>query len=304
MYYWFLWTLVNVGGRLPMRLQYATGWLVGMTAWYGSRRVREATRDHARHVLGADTPKRRIDQVARRCTRTNLYYYADFARFGVRQPAFIFDLFDEVEGVEHLVNAVDEGRGAVLVGAHLGNTEVIAQAAAPFDVCLAIITEPLRSRRVHEFIHRVRGARGVRFLPANAHGLRQSIAHLKAGGALGLFVDRDVLRTAKLRPFFGDPAPIPSGAVELALRMDTPMLIVWTPRTAWGRYSLYVERVPLPEPTGNREADIEHGMAEMVRALEAGIRRWPDQWYPISPVWPRRVTRMAEPSAPEPTRRL
>ncbi|MQC17832.1 MAG: hypothetical protein DWG80_02015 [Chloroflexi bacterium] len=287
MHYWFLWTLVNVGGRMPMRLQYATGWAVGMLAWFASRRVREATQSHARHVLGPETPQRRIDQVARSCARTNVYYYADFARFGVHQPDTVFDLFDEVEGVEHLINALDDG-GLVLVGAHLGNAEVIAQAAAPFGVCLAIVTERLEPPRVHEFVARVRGAQGVRFLPVDSRGLRQSIAHLKAGGALGLLVDRDVLGTAPLFPFFGEPAPVPSGAVDLALRMDAPMFIAWTPRTRWGRYSLYVEQVPMPTRSGDHEADMARGMAAMVGALEAGIRRWPDQWFPISPVWPLR----------------
>lgn len=287
MYYWFLWTLVNVGGRMPMHVQYGAGWLGGMLAWYLSSRVREATRDHARHVLGPGASREEIDRVARSSARTNLYYYADFSRFGVRPPKYVFDIFDEVEGVDELINALEEGRGAVLVGAHLGNSEVIAQAAAPFDICLAILTEPLDDPRVHRFVHRVRGARGVRFIPANASGLRQSIAHLKAGGALGLLVDRDVLGTAKLFPFFGERAPIPDGAVDLALRMRAPMFAVWAPRTAWGRYALYIERVPLPEPSGDREADQERGMRAMVAALEAGIRRWPDQWFPLSRIWPR-----------------
>lgn len=287
MYYWFLWALVNIGGRMPMRVQYAAGWLVGMLTWHLSKSVREATRDHARHVLGPGASRASVDRVARRCTRTNLYYYADFARFGMNPPESIFDLFDHVEGVEHLIGALDEGRGVVLVGAHLGNSEVIAQAAAPFNVCLAIVTEPLEDPRVHELVHRVRGARGVRFLPATPQGLRQSIGHLKAGGALGLLVDRDVLGTGRPFPFFGERAPIPTGAIELAQRMQAPMFIVWTPRTAWGRYALYVERVTLPDPSGDREADLEQGMRAMVGALEDGIRRWPEQWFPIKPIWRR-----------------
>src|SRR5690606_20783438 len=90
-YYWFLWCLVNLGGRLPMRFQYATGWLGGMFAYAVSRRVRHAVQANARHVLGPNAPRSRVNQVARRSARTNLYYYADFARFGVREPKFIFD---------------------------------------------------------------------------------------------------------------------------------------------------------------------------------------------------------------------
>ncbi len=286
MRYWFLWILVNVGGRMPTRVQYGTAWVLGTLAWYLSRRVRAATRDHARHSLGPGAPRKRVDQVARGSTRANLYYYADFARFGARQPEAVFDFFDDVQGVEDMINALDEG-GVVMVGAHLGNMEVIAQAAAPFGVCLAIVTEPLHPPRVNEFVQRVRGAQGVRFLPADSGGLRQSIAHLKAGGALGMLVDRDVLGTGRPFPFFGERAPIPSGAVELALRMDAPMFIAWTHRTGWGRYSLTIERIPMPEASGDRDADLERGMTAMVSALEAGIRRWPDQWYPIRPIWPR-----------------
>jgi len=94
-----------------------------------------------------------------------------------------------------------------------------------------------------------------------------------------------VLGTAELFPFFGEPAPIPSGAVDLALKMDVPMFVAWTPRTRWGRYSLYIEQVALPERTGDRDADFRCAMAAMVAAIEAGIRRWPDQWFPISPIW-------------------
>ena len=107
---WLLWLLVNLGGRLPTRLQYGF-------AWYGSRRIREVTRDHARHVLGIGTPLGRVDAVARGCVRTNLYYYADFARFGVATPESIFDSFDEIVGLDLLLGALDEGRGVVLVSA-------------------------------------------------------------------------------------------------------------------------------------------------------------------------------------------
>ena len=283
--YWLLWLLVNLGGRLPTRLQYGFAWLAGTLAWYGSRRIREVTRDHARHVLGIGTPLGRVDAVARGCVRTNLYYYADFARFGVATPESIFDSFDEIVGLDLLLGALDEGRGVVLVSAHLGNGEVLAPASAPFGICLAVVTERLQPPKLHDFVHRVRGARGVTFLPADGGGLRASVAHLRAGGSLGLLVDRDVLGTADLYPFFGEPAPMPSGAVELALRVNAPMFAAWVPRTGIGRYSLYLEQVPLPPPCGSRQEDVERGMQAMLRTIEDGIRHWPDQWFPLAPIW-------------------
>ncbi len=286
--YWILRALVEMGSRLPLRLTYATGAVGGTMAWYASRRIRGATRDHMRHVLGPGASQSQVDRLARSCVRANLYYYADFAHFArTQEDESIFDLFDEVNGVEALFDALDRGKGAVLVGAHLGNGEVLARAAAPFGICLAILTEPLSPPRLHEYVHEVRGARGVRFLPADLTGLRASIAHLKAGGSLGLLIDRDVLGTGTPFPFFGERARMPRGAVELARRTGAPVIGAWMPRTGVGRYALHLEAIPLPPPTGDREADVESGMQAVVCALEGAIRRWPDQWFPISPVWGR-----------------
>ena len=58
---------------------------------------------------------------------------------------------------------------------------------------------------------------------------------------------------------------------RLSLWHEAPDLS-WTPRAA------------LP---GDREADVERGMVTMVAALESGIRRWPDQWFPLEAIWPR-----------------
>ncbi|MQC17210.1 MAG: hypothetical protein DWG82_03110 [Chloroflexi bacterium] len=277
--------LVYVGGHLPVRLLYALAWMGGTVYWYASRRVREVTRDHARHVLGVGAPRRALDAVARGCVRAAMYYYADFARLATETSAHVFDSFDDVRGLDALYAAVDEGRGTVLVSAHLGNGEFLAPAAAPFGLRLAVVTEPLEPPRVHDLVHRVRQAGGVRFLPATATGLRDAFRHLKDGGTLGLLVDRDVLGTARPYPFFGERAPIPSGAVDLALRTGAPMFAAWIPRTGVGRYALHLERIDLPHPSGDRDADLEQGMAAMVAAIEAGIRRWPDQWFVLAPIW-------------------
>ncbi len=284
--YWILRVACWIGGRLPVRVTYALAAVGATAAWYASRRLREVTRDHMRHVLGPGAAAAEVDALARSCMRANLYYYADFARFSRKDDApSIFDSFDEVHGVETLFEALDEGRGVVLVGAHLGNGEVLARAAAPFGICLAVMTEPLTPPALHEYVHRVRGARGVRFLPADLTGLRSALAHLRAGGSLGLLIDRDVLGTGEPFPFFGERAPMPSGAVELARRTGAPVVSAWIPRTGPGRYALHIARVPLPEPTGNRAADVESGMRVVVGALEDAIRRWPGQWFPTSPVW-------------------
>lgn len=280
----FLWCLVHIAGRLPARALDALAATGGTAAWYASRRIREVTTDHMRHVLGPGAPRTRIEATARECARSVARYYADFARAGASREA-VADALAELRGVEAVREAHARGQGVILVGAHLGNPEMVIRAAASLGLPLAAVTEPLSPPRVHEFVHRIRGREGVRFIPATAAGLRATIEHLRGGGVLAMLVDRDVLGTAPQRLFFLERAPLPTGAVELARRTGAPVFIAWAPRIGPGRFRVLVEPLPLPPPTGNREADIESGIQALTTALEHGIRRWPGQWFPLNPVW-------------------
>ncbi|GMU41093.1 MAG: hypothetical protein AMXMBFR23_19590 [Chloroflexota bacterium] len=280
----FLWSLVHVVGRLPAGALDALAAAAGTATWYASRRIQEVTTDHMRHVLGPGAPRARVQAAARECARSVARYYADFARAGA-SPETVSGAILEVRGLEAVREAHAAGHGVIVVGAHLGNPEMVIRAAASLGLPLAAVTEPLSPPRVHEFVHRIRGREGVRFIPATTAGLRATIEHLRGGGILAMLVDRDVLGTAPQRLFFLERAPLPTGAVELARRTGAPVFIAWAPRAGAGRFRVLIEPLPLPPPTGDREGDLESGMAALTSALEAGIRRWPGQWFPLSPIW-------------------
>ncbi|MDA0270082.1 MAG: lysophospholipid acyltransferase family protein [Chloroflexi bacterium] len=284
----WLWFLAHVAGRLPSVLLDVIAAAAGTVAWYASRRVRETTTDHMRHVLGVGAPPARVAAAARECARSAARYYAAFALAGTGRSEPLSKAVEAFEGLPVLREAYERGQGVVLVSAHLGNAELVGRAVVPLGFNLAAVTELLSPPRVHDLVHRVRGREGVRLIPTSFGGMRDAMAHLRAGGTLGLLVDRDVLGTAPLRPFFGERAPLPTGAVELARRTGAPMFAVWIPRTAGGRSRVIIEPVPLPPATGDREVDVETGMAALTAALEGGIRRWPGQWFALVPIWGER----------------
>ena len=281
-----IWLLVRVFGRLPTRLLYAGAWLGGTLLWFASSRVRATTRDHMRHVLGEGAPTGERDRAARGCTRTALYYFVDFAKYARMDPAEMFDHVDSLEGLPETMQAFDRGCGMLLVSAHLGNPEFIVQALGEFAIDLAVVTEPLEPQRLHDLMHDVRGRTGVPFLPADLSGLRQSLTHLRGGGTLAVVSDRDVLGGATPRPFFGNPAPVPSGAIELARRTGASIIVGSVPRTGPGRFRIELEELVLPEGTGDRAADLESGMEALIAFLERSISQYPDQWFALSPIWP------------------
>ena len=285
LHYWAIRLLVHAGGRVPLPVLDALAAAAGTAAWWGSRRIREVTRDHMRHVLGAHASPAAVDRAARSCVRATARGYAEFAHLPRLTPALVRAAIRSAEGLEAILEAQASGRGAILISAHLGAPEVLSHAAPAYGLRFAGIAEPLRPQRLHDLVQSVRAVPGVRYFTANLSGLREARAHLAAGGVLGLLADRDVLGSGRPYAFFGEQALMPTGAVELARRTGAPILAVWVLRERAGRYRVIVRPVPLPAATGDRAADVDSGMRVALRALEDGIRRAPGQWFALAPVW-------------------
>ncbi len=285
-HYLALWLLVRVGGRLPLALLDAIAATGGTLAWWGSRRLREVTRDHMRHVLGTTANPREIDRAACECVRSAARGYAEFAHLSHLSPERVRASIVTTDGMQALTDAQTEGHGVIVVSAHLGAPEVISHSGPTFGIELAGIAEPLSPPRVHDFVQQVRSITGVQYFPATLVGLRDARAHLAAGRALGILVDRDVLHTGHPYAFFGERALMPTGAVELARRTGAAVVGVWIYRTGeTGCYRLVGERIVLPPVTGDRAADLDSGMREVLTHLEDAIREAPGQWFPLAPVW-------------------
>lgn len=297
-HYLALWLLVRVAGRLPLALLDAVAAAGGTVAWWASRRLREVTRDHMRHVLGPSTPTRDIDRAARECVRTAARGYAEFAHLSRLSPERVRAQIVATSGMEALTEAQGEGRGVIVISAHLGAPEVISHSGPTFGIELAVIAEPLQPPRVHEFVQRMRRITGVQYFPATLVGLRDARAHLAAGRALGVLVDRDVLHTGHPYAFFGERALMPTGAVELARRTGAAVVGVWIYRTGeTGCYQLVGERIVLPPVTGDRAVDLDSGMFEVLAHLEEAIRVAPGQWFPLVPVWSGLAADRSQPPA-------
>ena len=283
--YLALWVWIRVLGRLPLRALYGLADAAGTLAWYGSPRLRRVTLDHVRRVSAAEATPRRRARAARGCVRSAARYWADMARAAHLPERDPLDRLESIEGVEHFFEAYDRGCGVLFVSAHLGNPETLMRGVGTLGFDVLVLTEPLSPPRLHELVHEVRQAPGVRFVPADRGGVRLALEQLRAGRILAVLADRDVLGTAPPRPFFGEPARLPSGAVELALRTNAKIVTGFVRRAGGSRM-----RVTLDPPielarSGDRAADVEAGMLRITRALEAGIGRSPEQWFALHPVW-------------------
>jgi len=190
-----------------------------------------------------------------------------------------------VEGWEYLEQARAIGKGVMVVSCHMGSYEVTA---AIWSATLAPVTffaEELEPRSLFEWYRDTRARLGISVLPLDLAGLRKVTQALRDNELVITAIDRDITGTGRVMPFFGRPAPIPTGPTTLALRMGTPLLPVCVYRLPDDSYQ--VEGMPLiiAERSGNDEADELRVTQQLLRQIEGFIRRHPEQWHVPHKIW-------------------
>ena len=203
------------------------------------------------------------------------------------------------KGRDHLDRLVSTRQGAVLVGAHFGNSDALR---ALIDTSLA---------KVH-FLTDQRGARKFfsvlqRFCPrmvegATAYDVRhpENVIALKAaverGEFVGLLADRNVSETGRgsrrvMRvPFLGSRAAFPQAPFLFAALLRCPVLFIAGVRRARWEYDLIVEpiadRVDLPEEAGpERDRQLDPYVMAFAKKLESYAVQFPTQWFNFYDFW-------------------
>jgi predicted LPLAT superfamily acyltransferase len=195
-----------------------------------------------------------------------------------------------LKGIGHLRALVAAKRGALLLGAHFGNFDVlrlIAERECPvpvrvlmYPVELGPFSAALRQRNP-QFLRNVIEI-GT---PASMLAARDAITH---GEFVAMLADRspDERRMLKV-PFLGGLAAFPIGPMKLAAMLDAPVLLCFAIRTEPGCYEVrfepFADRLALC-PT-SRATDLEERVAHFAQSLEAVCRAYPLNWFNFHDIW-------------------
>ena len=188
----------------------------------------------------------------------------------------------DVVGGENWQKAHALGKGVLVMSSHVGNWEVMAagsaqsRALAPIDMML--VTKRLKPAWLHAAVEKGRRAAGVR-ATYEPRTLKDVLAHLKAGGSVGVVLDQYAGPPVGLRvPFFGVPVSTPSLVALLARRTGAPVLPAVNYRLPDGGFRLEVR--PALEWIPREDAGEELGVntAYYSEIIEKDIRNHPEQW--------------------------
>jgi predicted LPLAT superfamily acyltransferase len=204
-----------------------------------------------------------------------------------------------VHGREHLDHLVEEERGALILGAHLGSFDVmrlLASKQSPLRVHLLMYTR--HATRINQVLRALRrsssdGELGVHVIPI-APGSFQHVIEAKAGiergEVIAVLADRvPPGQSSRISPvdFLGGKAPLPQGPMRLAAVLGCPVLLMTGLRTGSRSYEIHVERfADRVELSGTERCEALRGYCQAYADRLAGYcMRAPYQWFNFFDFW-------------------
>jgi len=114
-------------------------------------------------------------------------------------------LIRQVEGMEVLQQALQSGKGVVLISSHLGNWEMLLQYVC--SLCQpSILYRPPKLKAVDELLVRQRTQLGNELAPSTREGILSLVKRVRNGGIAGIAADPEPsLSSGVFVPFFGVP---------------------------------------------------------------------------------------------------
>lgn len=178
----------------------------------------------------------------------------------------------EVVGREHITNALQAGRGVIVVGGHFTTIEIatrILGSVAPLNV----LYRPTRNKLLARFLLDNTARHARRAIPYDA--IRTLVSALRANEVIWYAPDQSYRnKGAAMVPFFGIPAASTTATSRLARLSGARVLLYLPERLPDGRYRVTIseplEDFPGPDPA----ADV----ARFHALIEAHIRRVPEQY--------------------------
>lgn len=254
----------------PWRVAQSVGRGLGALAWMVVPRDRRRALEHL-SIAFPELPEEERRRLAR----------ASFLQLGITAGEILW-LFRRdcravarhvrLDGLETVREIRDSGRPIVYVTGHCGNWELLAAGCNCSGLGITVAVRGLDEEPLQRLVEGFRNRFGTRTVERGEAGAARELLRGLRDGALGMLIDQDTKVDGVWVPFFGRPAYTPVGAAKLALRRNVVTVPVFIERHGDGSHSIrFHDPLDLPD-------DETAATALMTGAIEAQVRRRPEQW--------------------------
>jgi len=281
--YYLFRMLGSLAPLVPRRVGYHLADVIGLVAFNVYSGSATTLEDNLSHVLKNERDETTVRTAARQVFSNLSKNYFDLFRSHALSDEEISASVNIV-GLERLQQLLARGKGLILTTGHFGPFDALVHIAPILNLKITAPAEHLQPENLYEYVCRLRARNWITLMPVDGPLLGLFRA-LRRGEIVALAADRDITHSGIVVDFFGAPARLPDGHVQLALRTGAPVVTCFGLRQADNSSSLYIESPLELEETGDFERDVRANVGKVVGRMEDWIRRYPEQWLMLHPVW-------------------
>jgi KDO2-lipid IV(A) lauroyltransferase len=274
----------KIAGFLVLRLSlgqcYALARVLAHVIYLGWPRGRRRLRENMRYVLGDDATRKEVNRLAKESLFNYGRYLVDFIRLPAVKPEDIKKRVT-LRGWDNLDEALKEGRGAILVGLHSGNWDMVGAAIAQGEYPLNVIGKKNLSTRLNRFVQKRRLAQGMKTVSMDDMEKRvgRMVQVLRRNELLAMAIDVADADKSVAVSFFDAIAKVPRGAATLSLGTEAKIIPVSSVRLADNSILGFIGEHIRFQPSGDYRKDIHALTQRIMTSLEGFVDKHPDQWH-------------------------
>ncbi|EAY63702.1 Hypothetical protein BCPG_01997 [Burkholderia cenocepacia PC184] len=245
-----------------------------------------ASRDYLRRVLGRPARWRDVYR--------HVFTFAATIHDRIYLMNGRFDLFDiRLHGETLVDDALAGGRGAFLMGAHLGSFEVVRAIGRTHpDLRVVVTMYEKNARKINATLAAVNPAAQPEVIPlGQVDSMLKVRERLDANCMVGMLADRTLLddAAASLRrvPLLGAPAAFPLGPLYMAAMLKRPVIFMTGLYRDGNRYDVHFETLADFSDVRRdaRAAAVDAALARYVALLDKYCRAAPYNWFNYFDFW-------------------
>lgn len=192
------------------------------------------------------------------------------------------------EGVENIEQLVKDGKGGILLSAHLGNWEVAGHLLKRVNTVINIVMYDGEAEDVKQYMNQFESNRSF-----NIIFIKDDISHIYEMSAALARNELICLHGDRFRPgnrtmeheFLGEHALFPAGPFILASKLKAPVCFVFAFKQTNFHYHFYA--YPPKVYDGRGTVGMDKMLNEYIGMVEQKVREYPEQWFNYFDFWKR-----------------
>lgn len=254
-----------------------------------SRALREGTQKNAGRIFGPGTPAGRRERFSRDVVGNFFDFVYDVGRTRRMSREELMGLVESIQGHQRYLDLRAEGKGAIVVTAHMGS----------FEAGLAALLEHER-QPIHVVFKRDERSRFEQIRRSLRERLGVHEAAIDDGWTIWMRL-RDALAANHVVTLQGDRVMpgqkgqavkflhghllLPTGPIKLAIASGSPLVPIFSIRVPGGRIRIHVEEPIRVDPAAEPVDGVHPALLQFAAVLERYVAAYPEQWLLLQPAF-------------------